>query len=180
MIIPTVIPIIDDEFVGGWIERLAAANHIPVLLFLEHYFGISNALYDSKRKQIRNIGGLLRIISNPSLNYLGLDTLLIKHTLAPVAGLFMDACNSSMYIEAMINDNNQALLNKMIVNVQSDHNKYCPQCVAEDNNNYGYSIIHVPHQYRGVCACWKHGLKLTDSHKDDTRIRALPEEIRTA
>lgn len=48
MMIPTVIPILDDEFVGGWIVRLASANNVPVLQFLERYFGITDALYNTE------------------------------------------------------------------------------------------------------------------------------------
>ncbi len=61
--------------------------------------------------------------------------------------------------------------------------KYCPQCVVEDIEKYGFTYWHINHQIPGTEACFKHhylliGVAMGDGKKD--RVLFLPRfEIQT-
>ena len=178
MIIPTVIPIKEDELLNGWIERLAEANHMPIKQFLEKTFDLTCPKYNVPSPIVRKIRGLEKIVSHPSLRGLNLNELFIKHTILPAETLFMDLYNSSMYIETMIHARD--LTTTLYFQNLLQQLKYCPLCIKEDISSYGYPIVHVPHQYKSVTACWKHGITLVDNIEDIGIHSSSPEEKKVA
>lgn len=55
--------------------------------------------------------------------------------------------------------------------------KFCPNCIHDDINEYGFSIWHVKHQLPGVTHCYKHAHPLVeDDHKlKDLRKAQIPQ-----
>jgi hypothetical protein len=60
----------------------------------------------------------------------------------------------------------------------SDFLKFCPDCVVQDEHDYGEAYWHLLHQFRGVWYCQRHGTQLFNSninvfHRGAHRIEAL-------
>lgn len=52
------------------------------------------------------------------------------------------------------------------IHSQTVHNRtwrYCKDCVEEDQDTYGVTYFHQPHQLQGVFHCYKHGSKLINA-----------------
>jgi hypothetical protein len=59
--------------------------------------------------------------------------------------------------------------------------KYCPSCVKEDLEKYGYGYWHIEHQIPGICSCYKHNLQLhgiaAGEHQLDKNLILPPKNM---
>jgi len=89
-----------------------------------------------------------------------------EHTCLPYFVYFDDEINrrgwSQRYIEAEYSHSVAMALGLTLFpcGARPLHPRFCPTCIKEDDNIYGYSCFHREHQLPGVAVCWKHGMQL--------------------
>lgn len=96
-----------------------------------------------------------------------METIILKHTMFPYYGRFMQKERRIKAFEALVNmtgNYTNLILIPLNKKRESRYLRYCPMCAIEDRNNYGETYWHRSHQFVGVDICFKHKCKLIDSN----------------
>ena len=174
--LPAIYP---HESVYSWLSRSYSQSGI---IFNKYYL---SEVFNNRKERIDfnfiNIfSSDFKKIINDSI---GLEELLVSHTLFKYYARFMNKDERLLVYKAGIN--NDDLLNKKL-HIPPNKNdyflKYCPCCVAEDRKKYGECYFHIEHQIYEMTICPVHSARLINTtipnDKDNDVTLVTLEQLR--
>lgn len=91
------------------------------------------------------------------------EELLEEHTLYPLFRWFGLDPLLKLRVAMMADQGGMALIHAKLPHAKTafyDGQKFCPQCISEDNKRFGFGYFKTFHQIPGIDACSKHGCLL--------------------
>lgn len=156
--IPTIIPITEDEMFVSWLNRLATVNVYRTDLFADRF------LKYEQQKKILGVGNLDMICEKEKGSELFPDVraIIYRHTTAFADQVYFSFAWQAKAITRMIHGRGDFTVSDHVFcrTYKPFRTRFCPLCKQEDLDEYRRIIAHVPHQARGISACWKHGVLL--------------------
>lgn len=154
-----------DEFLGGYIGRVARMNHAS-------RDQIWHSLYAKSVR--RSWPGRSKTWALPLSKALSMTVteLLTAHTLEPFLRAHCRPITDSRY--SPINIHFLPAIKNTEVAVPGRYLRFCPSCVREDVDFWGYSYWRRSHQIPGVLGCMKHWTELMEVHDLNAKDH-LPE-----
>lgn len=124
-------------------------------------------LYENKltRPDMEFINMLSTEVKDILRKYMPLKELVLKHTMFPYYGRFLNKERRNKAIESLVNMDKQ-YTNLLFIpkNKNKRFMRYCPLCAKEDREEHGETYWHRIHQMPGVDICPVHFCKLLDSN----------------
>ena len=156
--IPTIVPIIEDEMFTSWMNHVAGLNGYGVKNFSRLHLGFT------QNGKISSLGNLDCICNREKGSNLFPDvrSIIRYHTKVFVDQVYTTYAQQAKTITHITRGRDASILsgNENPIEEKSGQAKTCPLCAKDDMEKYGRVIIHIPHQARGVEACYKHGVLL--------------------
>ena len=166
--------IAEDEDIVGWFDAMAETNGWDNYSFKSTFFPESPVTRKNVRYHVRAYTHLYKRYKG--LGFPAPEEALMEHTAIPVSGLFSPPHYTGMMADMILNGTDTEPFSNMRVYGPF---MYCPECAKEDIARHGRAVVHVPHQVRGVAACYRHGVLLSGK-KDERTVKAEVRDIRTA
>lgn len=156
--IPTIVPIVEDETFLSWLNHLSSLNGFDIGSFTNLLFG-----YRRNRKiaEIVNLDEICRR-ENRSSFFPDVRKIICRHTSAFADQIYYSYAWQAKGVVHMTRSHEGSALCgiEKLTKGKAGTIKTCPLCEKEDMEKYGRIVIHTPHQARGVEACYKHGVLL--------------------
>lgn len=157
------VPILPRESIYSWITRsFLLSGYATYKLFCRSLFGSEKVKF---HPYLNN-----RITALSRISGISEHELIRSHTLYPIFSTlhgqdFVDRSYSYLLSNKTI-PNSVFGLNQQSLFGFHGH-KYCPVCVLNDTQQYGFHYWHINHQMPGVCACAEHNCQLLGIESDE-------------
>lgn len=143
-------PPYNDELLYSWINRLAKENSLPLTSFMNAYLGMDNSRLGGLKTDVRAsfvaLYNHLPLQQNAAELYLSLSTLAVE-SLSLSLGQQTRIVNRIFRPRDILNPPINYFFNTL---------RICPDCIADDIQEYGEAYLHRAHQIPGVHTCHKH------------------------
>ncbi len=144
-----------DELAISWVCHQADVNCLPLTSFYTNFLGADYKRASSIHLDVRDeFPQLYRRLYNVE----NMDRLYTETSTFPYEGISMTTGQQTRYVNNVfrpidgLNRPTHALINEI---------RACPDCIAEDRNEYGRAYIHRSHNLSGVRVCHKHNRPLS-------------------
>lgn len=152
-----------DELVYSWFARYFAKSGYPAYTdAFEDIYG--KRILKPSFEFINPLGEKMISIIEQEI---GLEQLMLKHTMFPLYARFLPANRRTGALRVLVEEQNvDAKLLGRIIDRKGvkRYARFCPQCAKEDREKYGETYWHRLHQIVGIDICAKHGFRLFEAN----------------
>lgn len=160
MLIPNIIPIMSDETLYSYAERLAQANSLTLRQFANAFIFPERNLTKSEGVSADCIFDLHFFLNNLGITPDSYIEMVKSHTILPfILPNQTIACQIETVL-SLFDYNQKAKTAFNDIRFVGRKISVCPLCKAEEERQYGYFWLHCEHQLPGVKVCKQHHIPL--------------------